>query len=105
MRLLLRRPWKRAPICFLDKNPSVDALTASRMRSVVWSPVSVELTKSCGEEPKLRKGVRLVLSTIHEKADYGGKPVEFRGRRTAVWVRQDKRWVCVTIHASAFPPK
>jgi ketosteroid isomerase-like protein len=47
----------------------------------------------------------VVLSTIHEKAYYGGKPVEFRGRRTAVWVRQNQRWVCVTIHASSFPPK
>ena len=44
MRLLLRRPWKRAVICFLDKKPSVDALMASRMRSVVWSPVD------CAEE-------------------------------------------------------
>ena len=41
MRLLLTRPWKRAPICFLDKKPSVDALTVSRIRSVVWSPVAV----------------------------------------------------------------
>ena len=41
MRLLLRRPWKRAVICFLDKQPSVDALMASRIRSVVWSPVAV----------------------------------------------------------------
>jgi len=47
----------------------------------------------------------VVLSTIHEKAYYGGKPVEFRGRRTAVWVRQNQRWVCATIHASSFPPK
>ena len=47
----------------------------------------------------------IVLSTIHEKAYYGGKPVEFRGRRTAVWVLQNRRWVCVTIHASSFPPK
>jgi ketosteroid isomerase-like protein len=47
----------------------------------------------------------IVLSTIHEKAYYGGKPVEFRGRRTAVWVLQNQRWVCVTIHASSFPPK
>jgi ketosteroid isomerase-like protein len=47
----------------------------------------------------------VVLSTVHEKAYYGGKPTEFRGRRTAVWVKQDQRWVCVTIHASAFPPK
>ena len=38
-----------------------------------------------------------VLSTIHEKAYYSGKPVEFRGRRTAVWVQQNQRWVCVTI--------
>jgi ketosteroid isomerase-like protein len=47
----------------------------------------------------------LVLSTIYEKAYYSGKPVEFRGRRTAVWVKQNQRWVCVTIHASSFPPK
>jgi ketosteroid isomerase-like protein len=47
----------------------------------------------------------VVLSTLHEKAYYGGKPVEFRGRRTAVWVRQNQRWVCVTIHASSFPAK
>ena len=47
----------------------------------------------------------IVLSTIHEKAYYGGKPVEFHGRRTAVWVQQNQRWVCVTIHASSFPPK
>jgi Domain of unknown function (DUF4440) len=47
----------------------------------------------------------VVLSTIHEKAYYRGKPVEFRGRRTAVWVQQNQRWVCVTIHASSFPPK
>ena len=38
---LLRWPWKRALICFLDKKPSVDALMASRIRSAVWSPVAV----------------------------------------------------------------
>ncbi len=47
----------------------------------------------------------VVLSTVHEKAYYGGKPVEFRGRRTAVWVKENQRWVCVAIHASAFPAK
>jgi hypothetical protein len=47
----------------------------------------------------------VVLSTVHEKAYYGGKAAEFRGRRTAVWVKQNQGWVCVTIHASAFPPK
>jgi ketosteroid isomerase-like protein len=47
----------------------------------------------------------VVLSTVHEKGYYGGKPVDVRGRRTAVWVQQNGRWVCVTIHASSFPPK
>lgn len=44
----------------------------------------------------------VVWSTIHEKAIYGGKPAEYRGRRTAVWVKRDLRWQCVTIHTSAF---
>jgi ketosteroid isomerase-like protein len=54
---------------------------------------------------RVYRDTAVVLSTVHEKAYYGGKPVEFRGRRTAVWVKQNQRWVCVTIHASAFPPK
>lgn len=44
----------------------------------------------------------VVWSTIHERAVYGGKPDEYRGRRTAMWIRHDKRWQCVTIHTSAF---
>lgn len=44
----------------------------------------------------------VVWSTIHEKALYGGKPDEYRGRRTAMWVKHDARWQCVTIHTSAF---
>jgi ketosteroid isomerase-like protein len=44
----------------------------------------------------------VVWSTIHEKAIYGGKPDEYRGRRTAIWVKRNLRWRCVTIHTSAF---
>jgi ketosteroid isomerase-like protein len=44
----------------------------------------------------------VVWSTIHEKAIYGGKPDEYWGRRTAIWVKRNLRWRCVTIHTSAF---
>ncbi len=47
----------------------------------------------------------VVLSTVHEKFWYQGKPIEYKGRRTAMWVKQNQRWLCVTIHVSAFPPK
>jgi hypothetical protein len=50
MRLVLRWPWKRALICFLDKKPSVDALMASRIRSAVWSPVDVPKKREALEE-------------------------------------------------------
>ena len=53
-------------------------------------------------EIRVYGGAAVVWSTIHERALYGGKPDEYQGRRTAVWVRQDKRWQCVTIHTSAF---
>ena len=43
----------------------------------------------------------VVRSTIHERAVYGGKPDEYRGRRTAVWAKRDNRWQCVTMHTSA----
>ena len=65
----------------------------------------LEVLEYGGMQIRVYGDTAVVLSTIHEKADYGGKPVEFRGRRTAVWVQQNKRWVCVTIHASSFPPK
>jgi Domain of unknown function (DUF4440) len=44
----------------------------------------------------------VVWSTIHEKAVYGGKVDEYQGRRTAMWVKRNLRWRCVTIHTSAF---
>lgn len=44
----------------------------------------------------------VVWSTIHERAIYGGKVDEYRGRRTAMWVKRNLRWQCVTIHTSAF---
>jgi Domain of unknown function (DUF4440) len=44
----------------------------------------------------------VVWSLIHEKAIYGGKLDEYRGRRTAVWVKRNMRWQCVTIQTSAF---
>jgi ketosteroid isomerase-like protein len=43
----------------------------------------------------------VVWSTIHERAVYGGKIDEYQGRRTAVWVKRQTRWRCVTIHTSA----
>jgi ketosteroid isomerase-like protein len=70
-----------------DKNDALEILEYGDMKISVYGETAV------------------VLSTIHEKAYYGGKPVEFRGRRTAVWVRKNQRWVCVTIHASSFPPR
>jgi len=47
----------------------------------------------------------VVWSTIHEKAVYAGKVDEYRGHRTAVWVKRNARWQCVTIHTSAFDQK
>jgi ketosteroid isomerase-like protein len=44
--------------------------------------------------------VAVVLSAIHEKARFAGKPYDLRGRRTAVWVRRTGNWTCVTIHVS-----
>jgi hypothetical protein len=44
----------------------------------------------------------VVWSLIHEKAVYGGKLDEYLGRRTAVWVKRNMRWQCVTIQTSAF---
>lgn len=45
----------------------------------------------------------VVWSTIHEKAVYSGQVDEYRGRRTAVWVKRAGRWQCVTIQTSPFP--
>ena len=42
----------------------------------------------------------VVWSTVHEKAMYSGKVDEYRGRRTAMWVKRNTRWQCVTIHTS-----
>ena len=42
----------------------------------------------------------VVWSTIHEKAVYTGKVDEYRGRRTAMWVKRNALWQCVTIHTS-----
>ena len=42
----------------------------------------------------------VVWSTIHERAVYSGKVDEYRGRRTAMWVKRNTRWRCVTIHTS-----
>ena len=42
----------------------------------------------------------VVWSTIHERAVYSGKVDEYRGRRTAMWVKRNARWQCVTIHTS-----
>ena len=42
----------------------------------------------------------VVWSMIHEKAVYGGKVNEYRGRRTAMWVKRNTHWQCVTIHTS-----
>jgi hypothetical protein len=47
----------------------------------------------------------VVWSTIHEKAIYGRKVDEYRGRRTAIWVKRNMRWRCVTIHTSRFDQK
>ncbi len=47
----------------------------------------------------------VVWSTIHERALYSGKPDEYRGRRTAMWVKRNGNWQCVTIHTSPFPVK
>ena len=44
----------------------------------------------------------VVWSTIRERALYNGKPDEYFGRRTAMWVKRGIRWQCVTIHTSAF---
>lgn len=44
----------------------------------------------------------VVWSTIHEKAKYDGKVDEYRGRRTAIWVKSNMHWRCLTIHTSAF---
>jgi hypothetical protein len=44
----------------------------------------------------------VVWSSIQEKAVYDGKVDEYRGRRTAIWVKRNMRWQCVTIHTSAF---
>jgi hypothetical protein len=44
----------------------------------------------------------VVWSTIHEKAVYGGKLDEYRGRRTAIWMKRNMHWECVAIHTSAF---
>jgi ketosteroid isomerase-like protein len=70
-----------------DKNSPLEVLEYGTMQIRVYGDTAV------------------VQSTVHEKAYYSGKPVEFRGRRTAVWVQQNQRWVCVTIHASSSPPK
>ena len=42
----------------------------------------------------------VVLSAIHEKARFARKPYDLRGRRTAVWIRRNGSWTCVTIHVS-----
>lgn len=47
----------------------------------------------------------VVWSTIHERAVYGGRIDESRGRRTAVWVKRDGNWQCLTIHTSPFAEK
>jgi hypothetical protein len=44
----------------------------------------------------------VVWSTIHEKAVYSGKIDEYRGRRTALWIKRDMHWQCITIHTSRF---
>lgn len=53
-------------------------------------------------EVRVYADAAVVWSTIHERALYGGKVDEYRGRRTAMWVKRDKRWQCVTIHTSPF---
>jgi hypothetical protein len=47
----------------------------------------------------------LVRSTIHERAVYGGKRDEYRGLRTAMWVKRDGRWQCVLMQTSASEEK
>jgi hypothetical protein len=47
----------------------------------------------------------VVFCSIHEKFIYRGKTIEYRGPRTAVWIKKNKRWTLVALHASSYPPK
>jgi ketosteroid isomerase-like protein len=47
----------------------------------------------------------VVLSTVHERFWYQGKPIEYSGRRTAMWIKRNQTWLCAAIHVSALPPK
>jgi hypothetical protein len=68
-----------------DKDDPLQALDYGEMKIRVYGETAV------------------VWSTIHERAVYAGKVDEYRGRRTAVWVKRGTRWQCATIHTSPFP--
>jgi Domain of unknown function (DUF4440) len=67
-----------------DKSDPLEALDYGEMKIRVYGETAV------------------VWSTIHERGVYAGKVDEYRGRRTAVWVKRDGHWQCVTIHTSPF---
>ena len=47
----------------------------------------------------------VVISTVHEKFLLNGKPFEYSGTRTAVWVKGKGKWMLVALHVSRFPDK
>lgn len=47
----------------------------------------------------------VVISTIYEKFILHGKPFEYRGPRTAVWVKDRGQWMLVACHVSRLPDK
>jgi hypothetical protein len=62
----------------------------------------LEFLEYAETEVRIYGETAVVWFLIHEKGIYGGKSEEYQGRRTAVWVKRDTRWQCITIHTSAF---
>jgi ketosteroid isomerase-like protein len=60
----------------------------------------LELLDYADMDVRMYGDVAVVISAIHEKARFAGKPYDLRGRRTAVWIRRNGSWTCVTIHVS-----
>jgi hypothetical protein len=60
----------------------------------------LDLLEYTGMDVRVYGDAAVVLSAIHEKARFAGKPYDLRGRRTAMWVRRNGSWTCVTIHVS-----